>query len=236
MERGVIIALDFPNKEEALSFLDLFKGEKLFVKVGMELFYSEGNSIIKEIKKRGHKIFLDLKLCDIPNTVKNSMKVLGKLGVDIVNVHAIGTKNMMNMALQGLNEGGSETKHKVNLIAVTLLTSIGEEELHNELFIDKSLKDSVLALAKNAKEAGLSGVVCSPLEAPYIRKECGKDFILVTPGIRFSSNKKDDQKRITTPKDAKMLGSNYIVVGRPITKDKDPYSAYKRCVKEFMED
>lgn len=232
MQKDVIIALDFPNQETTLQFLDQFKGRQLFVKVGMELFYSSGPEIIKEIKARGHKIFLDLKLHDIPNTVEKSMKVLANLGVDICNLHAGGTKKMMQAALKGLTEGCSGQRPL--LIAVTQLTSTNSNELKNELLIDTDMEQTVLAYAKNAKAAGLDGVVCSPLESQIIHKVCGEDFVTVTPGIRFTDSAKDDQTRITTPLKANQLGSNYIVVGRPITAADNPISAYERCVKGFV--
>ena len=201
MGKDVIIALDFPNKDKTLEFLDKFEGKKPFVKVGMELFYSEGPDIIKEIKQRGHKIFLDLKLHDIPNTVKSAMKSLAKLDIDMVNVHAAGTIEMMKFALEGL----SENSKRPLLIAVTQLTSTSEVQMHEELLIDKSLNETVVQYAKNTKNAGLDGVVCSPREAKLIHENCGDDFLTVTPGIRFTEEKTDDQTRITTPSDAKKL-------------------------------
>lgn len=225
----VIIALDFENKERTLDFLKKFKNEKLFVKVGMELFYSEGPSIIKEIKDLGHKIFLDLKLHDIPNTVKGGMKSLARLGVDMVNVHAAGGIKMMQAAYDAFE--GVENKPKI--IAVTQLTSTSKEAMNNEQGIPGDVIDSVLRYAKCAKEAHLDGVVCSPLEVRAIKDSLGEDFLTVTPGIR-PQTVKDDQVRITTPHDARELGTNYIVVGRPITKAEDPYKAYLEIRKDFL--
>lgn len=230
--RETIIALDFPGKKETLAFLDLFKNEdkKPFVKIGMELFYSEGPDIIKEIKERGHKIFLDLKLHDIPNTVKRAMKVLSQLDVDIVNLHASGGKEMMKGAIEGLRR---EDGTRPLLIAVTQLTSTDEEMLHKQLLISESMETTIMTYAHNAKESGLDGVVCSPLEVKSVKQKCGDKFLTVTPGIRFSDSKKDDQARFTTPAKAKELGSDFIVVGRPITEAEDPLAAYKKCQKEF---
>lgn len=225
----VIIALDFENKERTLDFLKKFKNEKLFVKVGMELFYSEGPSIIKEIKDLGHKIFLDLKLHDIPNTVKGGMKSLARLGVDMVNVHAAGGIKMMQAAYDAFE--GVENKPKI--IAVTQLTSTSNEAMNNEQGIPGDVIDSVLRYAKCAKEAHLDGVVCSPLEVRAIKDSLGEDFLTVTPGIR-PQTVKDDQVRVTTPHDARELGTNYIVVGRPITKAEDPYKAYLEIRKDFL--
>ncbi|MGP1567394.1 MAG: orotidine-5'-phosphate decarboxylase [Peptoanaerobacter stomatis] len=232
MKKDVIIALDFPNGKETLEFLDKFEGKKPFVKIGMELFYSEGPSIINEIKARGHKIFLDLKLHDIPNTVEKAMMSLAKLDVDMCNVHAAGTIEMMQAALRGLTSIKGESRPL--LIAVTQLTSTSEERMQEELLINRSLEDTVTKYAQNTKFAGLDGVVCSPRESALIHNACGSDFLTVTPGIRFADAKKDDQVRITTPEDAKKLGSNFIVVGRPITKADDPVLAYERCLKEFL--
>ncbi|MGP1598034.1 orotidine-5'-phosphate decarboxylase [Peptoanaerobacter stomatis] len=232
MKKDVIIALDFPNGKETLKFLDKFEGKKPFVKIGMELFYSEGPSIINEIKARGHKIFLDLKLHDIPNTVEKAMMSLAKLDVDMCNVHAAGTIEMMQAALRGLTSIKGENRPL--LIAVTQLTSTSEERMQEELLINHSLEDTVTKYAQNTKFAGLDGVVCSPRESALIHNACGSDFLTVTPGIRFADAKKDDQVRITTPEDAKKLGSNFIVVGRPITKADDPVLAYERCLKEFL--
>ena len=231
MAKDVIIACDFDSVEKTFAFLDLFRGEKPFVKIGMELFYSAGPDIVREIKKRGHKVFLDLKLHDIPNTVKKSMAVLSGLGADIVNLHAAGTKAMMKAALEGLTRKDGT---RPLLIAVTQLTSTDEESLKNELLIDKPMAEVVERYALNALGAGLDGVVCSPLEAERVHKACGKDFLTVTPGVRFADGDKGDQKRVTTPEDAKKAGSDYIVVGRPITAAEDPVAAYERCVREFM--
>ena len=226
----VIIACDFSSKEETLKFLDQFKEEKPFVKIGMELFYAEGGEIVKEIKKRGHKIFLDLKLCDIPNTVYKAMKNIAALGVDMTNVHAFGSIEMMKAAKKAINEVNPETK----LIAVTVLTSSDQNVLDNELMIDGNINDVILKYASNTKEAGLDGVVCSPLESKIIKEKCGEDFLTVTPGIRFADDAKGDQKRVTTPAMAKEIGSSYIVVGRSITGAKDPVEAYRHCVREFI--
>ncbi len=232
MGKAVIIACDFKDKTDTLKFLDNFKNEKLFLKIGMELFYSEGPDIVKEIKKRGHKIFLDLKLHDIPNTVEKAMRSLSKLDVDMTNVHAAGTKDMMAAGLKGLTrEDGSSPI----LIAVTQLTSTSEERMQEELLIKEPIEHVVMHYAKNTKDAGLHGVVCSPLEVPAVKAECGKDFITVTPGIRFASKDAGDQVRITTPKKAKELGSDYIVVGRPITQAENPVEAYKKCVEDFCD-
>lgn len=245
MQKDVIIALDFPSRKETLEFLDLFESEerKPFVKVGMELFYREGPDIIREIKERGHKIFLDLKLHDIPNTVEHAMSNLAFLGVDMVNVHAQGTIEMMKAAKKGLDAGfekycGDDNyelgdKARPFLIAVTQLTSTSEEDMHNDLLIEKSMVEAVLHYGENAKKAGLDGVVCSPREAEIIHKECGESFMTVTPGIRFEGAKKDDQVRITSPEKAKEIGCDFIVVGRPITKSDDPVKSYKRCLKDF---
>ena len=233
MAKDVIIACDFDSKEKVLNFLDLFTDVKPFVKIGMELYYSEGPSIVKEIKKRGHKIFLDLKLHDIPNTVKKSMAVLSKLDVDMCNLHASGTINMMKSALEGLTrEDGS----RPILIAVTQLTSTDEESMQKDLLINKPIDEVVMHYAKNAKTAGLDGVVCSPLEAGKVHSVCGNEFLTITPGVRFSDGEMGDQKRVTTPKMARQLGSDYIVVGRPITASENPVLAYKKCVAEFLND
>ncbi len=231
MNKDVIIACDFKSKAEAMDFLYSFEGKKLFVKIGMELFYSEGPSIVREIKKRGHKIFLDLKLHDIPNTVNKAMAVLSKLDVDMCNLHASGTKAMMQAALEGLNRSDGT---RPLLIAVTQLTSTSEERMKEELLIDNPIEKVVIHYAKNAAQAGLDGVVCSPLEAAGVKLVCGSGFITVTPGIRFADGEVDDQVRIMTPEKAKKAGSDYIVVGRPITAAKDPVAAYERCVKEFL--
>ena len=229
MAKDVIIALDFPTKEDTLAFLDLFTDEKPFVKIGMELFYAEGPDIVREIKARGHRIFLDLKLHDIPNTVKSAMAVLAGLDVDMTNVHVSGTKMMMEWALEGLRSGGRDTI----LIGVTQLTSTDEKRMNEEILIPGKMEDVVASYARLAKEAGLQGVVCSPLEAGIVKEACGEDFMTVTPGIRFRGAMICDQTRITTPKDAAKGGSDYIVMGRPITKAADPVAAYKRAVKEF---
>ena len=230
MGKDVIIACDFSNKEETLKFLDLFENEKPYVKIGMELFYGAGPEIVKEIKKRGHKIFLDLKLCDIPNTVMKAMKVLSGLDVDMCNLHASGTIPMMEAAIKGLTR---EDGTRPLLIAVTQLTSTSEEVMKRDLLIDEKLENVVMHYAKNAKIAGLDGVVCSPLEASDVKAVCGKEFLTVTPGVRFADGEKGDQVRVTTPADANKIGSDYIVVGRPITQAEDPVAAYERCVKEF---
>jgi len=228
----VIIALDFKDMKTSLEFLDKFD-ESLYVKVGMELFYGSGLEIIKEIKSRGHKIFLDLKLHDIPNTVKKAMANLARLGADIINLHAAGGSKMMAAALEGLTEG-SEGKERPLLIAVTQLTSTRKEMMNEEQRIEGEVIDSVVNYAKVAKKAGLDGIVCSPLEVEKVKAECGKEFVTVTPGIRLASNNKDDQVRITTPKMAREIGSDYIVVGRPITQALDPVKAYKEIKKEFL--
>ena len=234
MGKDVIIALDFKDKETTLKFLDQFQEKKPFVKVGMELFYSEGPEIIKEIKNRGHKIFLDLKLHDIPNTVEKAMRSVARLNVDMVNLHAAGGIKMMEAGLKGLNDNDSNY-HPI-LIAVTQLTSTDQEVMEKEILIEKPLKEVVKQYALNAKKAGLQGVVCSPLEAGFIHQECGDGFVTVTPGVRFSDETNDDQKRITTPAKANELGSDYIVVGRPITQAQDPVEAYNYCVKEFVKE
>lgn len=229
----VIIALDFKSKQEVIDFLDLFENEKLYVKVGMELFYGQGQEMIKEIIKRGHSIFLDLKLHDIPNTVKSAMRQLAALGVDMVNVHASGSIAMMKAAMEGLNEG--KTGHSRPLcIAVTCLTSLDQKVLDNELMIHEPLENVVLQWAKNAKEAGLDGIVCSPLESKLVHEKLGEDFITVTPGIRLASDSVNDQKRVTTPAMAKELTSSYIVVGRTITGSKNPVETYKEVLKQFQ--
>jgi len=232
MGKGVIIACDFKDKADTLAFLDNFKDEKLFLKIGMELFYSEGPDIVREIKSRGHKIFLDLKLHDIPNTVEKGMRSLSNLGVDMTNVHAAGTKDMMAAGLRGLTK---EDGTRPLLIAVTQLTSTSQERMENELLIKEPIEDVVMHYAENTKEAGLDGVVCSPLEVKAVKAKCGKDFITVTPGIRFAAKDAGDQVRITTPARAKELGSDYIVVGRPITQAEDPVEAYRKCVEDFID-
>ena len=231
MAKDVIIACDFDGAAKTLEFLDLFGDKKPFVKIGMELFYSAGPDIVRELKKRGHKVFLDLKLHDIPNTVKKSMAVLSGLGADIVNLHAAGTVNMMKAALEGLTR---EDGTRPLLIAVTQLTSTDEESLKRDLLIDKPMEEVVMRYALNAKSAGLDGVVCSPLEAGKVHAVCGENFITVTPGVRFSGGEKGDQKRVTTPDQARKAGSDYIVVGRPIPAADDPVAAYERCLKEFL--
>ena len=232
MAKDVIIACDFSSKEETLKFLDNFKTVKPFVKIGMELFYAEGPDIVKAVKERGHKIFLDLKLCDIPNTVKKSMKVLSALDVDMTNLHAFGTKEMMKAAIEGLTR---EDGTRPILIAVTQLTSTSEERMKNDLLIDAPLAEVVEHYAKCAAESGLDGVVCSPHEASRVKEVCGANFVTVTPGIRFADSVADDQVRIMTPEKAKNAGSDYIVVGRPITAADDPVAAYERCVREFVD-
>lgn len=231
MAKDVIIACDFDSAESVFSFLDKFTGKKLFVKIGMELFYAEGPQIVREIKRRGHKIFLDLKLHDIPTTVKKSMAVLSNLDVDMCNVHAAGTLSMMKAALEGLQRPDGT---RPLLIAVTQLTSTEQEELEKEILIEKPMAEVVARYAKNAFLAGLDGVVCSPLEADGVHSVCGKQFITVTPGIRFADSSADDQKRVMTPAAARTAGSDYIVVGRPITQAEDPVAAYERCCKEFL--
>lgn len=232
MAKDVIIALDFPSVEETLAFLDKFAGEerKPFVKVGMELFYAAGADIVKEIKRRGHKIFLDLKLHDIPNTVGRSMAVLSALDVDMCNLHAGGGVAMMKAALEGLTRADGS---RPLLIAVTQLTSTSEEVMHRELWIDRPMDETVMHYAANAASAGLDGVVCSPLEAGKVHEVCGEGFLTVTPGIRFDDASKGDQVRVTTPARARELGSDYIVVGRPVTAAEDPVRAYRRCVEDF---
>ncbi len=231
MGKDVIIACDFSSAEDVFKFLDKFEGRKPFVKIGMELFYAEGPHIVKKIKEMGHKIFLDLKLHDIPNTVKKSMAVLSRLDVDMCNLHAAGTKNMMKAAIEGLTR---EDGTRPILIAVTQLTSTDEESMKADLLIDEPIDKVVMHYAKNAMESGLDGVVCSPLEAEKVHSVCGSDFITVTPGVRFADGDVGDQKRIMTPAQAKEIGSDYIVVGRPITAAKDPVAAYNRCVSEFV--
>ena len=231
MGKDVIIACDFAGKDEALAFLDKFPEEKPYVKIGMELFYAAGPEIVREIKARGHKIFLDLKLHDIPNTVKSAMAVLSRLDVDMCNLHAAGTAAMMTAALEGLTRPDGT---RPLLIAVTQLTSTSEERMRNELLIDRPLDQVVMSYAKNAADAGLDGVVCSPLEAAKVHEICGKSFLTVTPGVRFADGDVGDQVRVTTPAKAKEIGSDYIVVGRPITRAEDPVAAYRRCVSEFV--
>ena len=231
MGKDVIVALDFDSKEKTLAFLDRFTEEKPFVKIGMELFYAEGPSVVREIRARGHKIFLDLKLHDIPNTVKKAMAALSALDVDIVNVHAAGTGAMMSAALAGLTRPDGT---RPLLIAVTQLTSTDQDMLEKELWIEKPMEEVVLHYAEIASIVGLDGVVCSPLEAGSIHERCGRNFLTVTPGVRFAGGDAGDQKRVTTPAKARELGSDYIVVGRPITQAADPVAAYRRCVAEFV--
>lgn len=230
MKKDVIIACDFSSWDDTMAFLDKFKDEKPFLKIGMELYYAEGNAIVKEIKRRGHKIFLDLKLHDIPNTVRKAMKVLSNLDVDMVNVHAGGAIEMMKAAKEGLTRADGT---RPLLIAVTQLTSTSPEALRDQLLIKESMGDTIIKYARNAAEAGLDGVVCSPLESAIVKEACGKDFMTVTPGIRFADAAKDDQVRITTPAKAREIGSDYIVVGRPITAAEDPVAAYRRCMADF---
>ena len=231
MGKDVIIACDFDSAEKTFAFLDKFTGRKPFVKIGMELYYAEGPSIVREIKKRGHKIFLDLKLHDIPNTVKKAMAVLSRLDVDMTNLHASGTKRMMEAALEGLTRPDGT---RPMLIAVTQLTSTDQESMENDLLIKEPIDEVVMHYAHNAMEAGLDGVVCSPLEAGKVHGRCGEGFVTVTPGVRFADGDVGDQKRVMTPAAAKEIGSDYIVVGRPITAAEDPVAAYERCVAEFV--
>ena len=231
-KRDVIIACDFSSKEQTLNFLDKFTGRKPFVKIGMELFYAEGPEIVRTIKARGHRIFLDLKLHDIPNTVKKAMSVLRNLDVDMTNVHAAGTVDMMKAAVEGLTR---EDGTRPLLIAVTQLTSTSEERMQKELLIGATINDTIVKYAENAKLAGLDGVVCSPLEAAMVKDACGKEFMTVTPGVRFADGEVGDQVRVTTPERAKEIGSDFIVVGRPITAADDPVAAYERCMREFAE-
>ena len=232
MGKDVIIACDFASAEKTFEFLDKFTGRKPFVKIGMELFYAEGPQIVKEIKKRGHKIFLDLKLHDIPNTVKKAMSVLSGLDVDLCNLHASGTVRMMEAAIEGLTR---EDGTRPLLIAVTQLTSTDQQAMQEDLLIKEDIADVVIHYAKNAKKAGLDGVVCSPLEAGKVHDNCGKEFLTVTPGVRFADGDIGDQKRVMTPAEAKKIGSDYIVVGRPVTAADDPVAAYERCVAEFID-
>lgn len=231
MNRDVIVALDFPAREETLAFLDLFTEEKPFVKIGMELFYGAGPEIVREIKRRGHKIFLDLKLHDIPNTVKKAMSVLSGLDVDLTNLHAGGTVAMMQAAVEGLTRPDGT---RPLLIAVTQLTSTSQEAMERDLWIQKPIDEVVMHYAENAKKAGLDGVVCSPLEAGKVHSRCGASFLTVTPGVRFADGEKGDQVRVTTPAEARELGSDLIVVGRPITAAADPVAAYRRTKAEFL--
>lgn len=231
--KDVIIACDFASAEQTIAFLDKFQNEerKPFLKIGMELYYAEGNAIVREIKRRGHKIFLDLKLHDIPNTVRKAMAVLSSLDVDMVNVHAAGTVEMMKAAKEGLTRPNGS---RPLLIAVTQLTSTSEQTMQQELLIDATIGDTIIKYAQNAKAAGLDGVVCSPLESTIVKEACGEEFMTITPGIRFAESAADDQVRITSPARARQLGSDYIVVGRPITAADDPVAAYRRCVAEFL--
>lgn len=231
MGKDVIVACDFASAAQTLQFLDKFKGRKPFVKIGMELYYAEGPEIVRQIKARGHKIFLDLKLHDIPNTVKKAMAVLSRLDVDIVNLHAAGTTAMMEAALQGLTRPDGT---RPLLIAVTQLTSTDQESMERDLLIREPIADVVMHYARTAKAAGLDGVVCSPLEAAKVHDACGVDFLTVTPGVRFADGDVGDQKRVMTPAQAKAVGSDYIVVGRPITAAEDPVGAYERCIEEFV--
>ncbi len=232
MGKDVIIACDFDSAEKTFAFLDKFTGRKPFVKIGMELYYAEGPSIVREIKKRGHKIFLDLKLHDIPNTVKKSMAVLSRLDVDMTNLHAAGTGRMMEAAIEGLTRPDGT---RPLLIAVTQLTSTDEETMKRDLLIDQPIAEVVMHYAENAKNSGLDGVVCSPLEAGKVHDRCTSGFLTVTPGVRFADGDVGDQKRVMTPAEAKKIGSDYIVVGRPITAAEDPVAAYERCVREFVD-
>ena len=232
MGKDVIIACDFASKEQTLAFLDKFEGKKPFVKIGMELFYAEGPSIVREIKARGHKIFLDLKLHDIPTTVKKAMKVLSSLDVDMTNLHAAGTIPMMQAAIEGLTR---EDGTRPILIAVTQLTSTDQQTMEKDLLIKENIADVVMHYASNAKAAGLDGVVCSPLEAGKVHERCGDGFVTVTPGVRFPEGEVGDQKRVMSPAEAKRIGSDYIVVGRPVTGAADPVAAYERCCREFID-
>lgn len=231
MATDVIVALDFSDKEEVYGFLDKFRDKKPFVKIGMELFYSEGPEIVRELKRRGHKIFLDLKLHDIPNTVKSAMRVLSGLNVDICNLHAAGGSEMMKAAIEGLTRGDGT---RPMLIAVTQLTSTDEKILKDEILVSQSMENTIMSYALNAKNSGLDGVVCSPLEADKVHAVCGKEFLTVTPGVRFADGEKGDQKRVTDPAQARIIGSDYIVVGRPVTRAANPVEAYDRCVREFL--
>lgn len=234
MGKDVIIACDFSSKEEVVKFLSKFENESMkpFVKIGMELFYAEGPEIVRTIKEMGHKIFLDLKLHDIPNTVMKAMSVLSNLDVDMTNVHAAGTKPMMEAAIKGLTKPDGT---RPILIAVTQLTSTSEETMHEDLLIPNTMEETVMHYAKNAKDSGLDGIVCSPLEAGAVHANCGSSFLTITPGVRFADGDVGDQKRVMTPAQAKEIGSDYIVVGRPITQAEDPVAAYKRCVAEFVD-
>ncbi len=234
MAKDVIIACDFSSARQTFDFLDKFEGtRKPFVKIGMELYYAEGPQIVREIKRRGHPVFLDLKLHDIPNTVRKSMKVLSSLDIDMTNVHAAGTIEMMQAAIEGLTRPDGT---RPLLIAVTQLTSTSQERMQQELLISAGINETIVKYADNARKAGLDGVVCSPLEAGMVKEACGKDFVTVTPGVRFADAAADDQVRITTPAKARQIGSDYIVVGRPITASEDPVAAYNRCLEEFLND
>lgn len=232
MKREVIVALDFSSAKQTMEFLSMFTDEKPYVKIGMELYYAEGPQVVRDVKARGHAVFLDLKLHDIPNTVKKAMRVLSELGVDMTNLHAAGTIDMMRAALEGLTrpDGARPTR----LLAVTQLTSTTEERMRCELLIDADMATAVAHYARNAREAGLDGVVCSPLEAALVKRACGADFMTVTPGVRFAGGDAGDQARVTTPEKARLGGSDMIVVGRPITAAPDPVAAYRRCVSEFI--
>ena len=232
MGKDVIVACDFPSAGETLAFLDKLGSARPFVKIGMELYYAEGPQVVRELKARGHRVFLDLKLHDIPNTVKKAMAVLSHLGADIVNVHAAGTKAMMAAALEGLTRPDGS---RPLLIAVTQLTSTDEETMQRELLISRTMPETVMHYARSARDAGLDGVVCSPLEAAKVHETCGESFLTVTPGVRFAEGELGDQKRVMTPAEAKRIGSDYIVVGRPITAAADPAAAYRRCVAEFVD-
>ncbi len=231
MGKDVIVACDFPGKEETLAFLDRFEGKKPFVKIGMELYYAEGPGIVRELKRRGHRIFLDLKLHDIPNQVKRAMAALSRLDIDLVNLHAGGTIPMMEAALEGLTRPDGT---RPLLIAVTMLTSTDQKSMERDLLIRAPIEEVVLHYAQNAKKAGLDGVVCSPLEAGKVHETCGTGFLTVTPGVRFADGEMGDQKRVTTPAKAREIGSDYIVVGRPVTMASDPVEAYERCLREFV--
>lgn len=233
MNKDVIIACDFPNADTTLAFLEKFGDERPFVKIGMELFYGAGPEIVKKLRERGHRIFLDLKLHDIPNTVKKAMRVLAAQDIDMVNVHVGGTKEMMSAALEGLKEGTPEGRQRPYLIAVTQLTSTSPKALKEQLLIETPMEETIARYALNAKEAGLDGVVCSPLEAAAVKKACGPEFVAVTPGIRYPDSGADDQSRVTTPARAREIGSDFIVVGRPITAAQDPVAAYHRALAEF---
>lgn len=233
--KDVIIACDFPSAEETFAFLEKFGDERPFVKIGMELYYGAGAEMVRKLRERGHKIFLDLKLHDIPNTVRKAMKVLAAMDIDIVNVHAAGTIEMMKAARQGLDEGTPDGRKTPMLVAVTQLTSTSPEALKEQLLIETPMKETIAHYARNAREAGLDGVVCSPLEAAIVKEACGSEFLTITPGIRFPDAAADDQRRITTPAQAREIGSDYIVVGRPITAASDPVAAYRRACTEFLD-